>query len=192
MSADDQAFLDVLNSVPRQLKHFSDDIADYVEAHVDRVASTLRETLSHADWIPESARPRAPQKSQPIPFTVSVAPTALYTRVNKWVMKNKLLTGTFVVGFGAGLYMVQRNKALYHKKRRARRAGNGARLEAVVIAGSINEPIVRSIALDLERRGFVVFIVCESSYDEKLVLKEGSEDTEGILAWMTAHGMATA
>ena len=185
MSADDQAFLDVLNSVPRQLKHFSDDIADYVEAHVDRVASTLRETLSHADWIPESARPRAPQKSQPIPFTVSVAPTALYTRVNKWVMKNKLLTGTFVVGFGAGLYMVQRNKALYHKKRRARRAGNGARLEAVVIAGSINEPIVRSIALDLERRGFVVFIVCESSYDEKLVLKEGSEDIRPLLIDVT-------
>lgn len=185
MSADDQAFLDVLNSVPRQLKHFSDDIADYVEAHVDRVASTLRETLSHAEWIPESARPRVPQKPQNISLPASIAPTAFYTRVNKWVMKNKLLTGTFVVGFGAGLYMVQKRKALYHKKRRAKRAGNGARLEAVVIAGSISEPIVRSLALDLERRGFVVFIVCESEHDEKLVKKEGSEDIRPLLIDVT-------
>ena len=83
MSADDQTFLDVLNAVPRQVKHFSDDIADYVEAHVDKVASTLRETLSHVEWLPESARPRAPQKPQPISFTASAAPTALYTRVNR-------------------------------------------------------------------------------------------------------------
>ena len=185
MSADDQTFLDVLNAVPRQVKHFSDDIADYVEAHVDKVASTLRETLSHAEWLPESARPRAPQKAYPIIFTQSVAPTALYTRVNRWVMKNKVLTGTFFVGFAGGLYMIQRRKALYHKKRRAKRAGNGARLEAVVIAGSISEPIVRSLALDLERRGFVVFIVCESTHDEKLVQKEGSEDIRPLLIDVT-------
>ncbi len=190
MSADDQTFLDVLNSVPRQVKHFSDDIADYVEAHVDKVAATLRETLSHAEWIPESARPKTIQKPQSVPLTVAPV-TGLYNRVNTWVMKNKLLTGTFIVGIGAGLYMVQRRKALYHKKRRARRAGNGARLEVVVIAGSITEPIVKSLALDLERRGFVVYIVCDSMQDELSVQNMGSADIRPLLVDVTEPSAAS-
>ena len=181
MSADGQAFLDVLNSVPRHLKHFSDEVADYVEAQVDRAAAKLRETLSHAEWVPESVRPRPPPKPVSLPRSMSLAPATLYTRINSWVLRNKILTGTFVVGIGASIWMVHSNRAHYARKRRARRAGNGGRVEAVVIAGSFNEPIVKSLARDLERRGFIVYVVCESVHDEMLVQNEGSSDIRPLL-----------
>jgi hypothetical protein len=173
MSADDQAFLDVLNSVPRHIQRLSDDIANYVEVHVDKVAAALRESLSAVEWIPEAVRPKAPPKS---PAPMEIVPVGLCTRVYDWVLKNKILTGTFVIGFGASIFLVQRRKALYCKKRRAKRASNGARLEVVVIAGSISEPIVRSLALDLERRGFIVFVVCDDVQEELLVQNEARGD----------------
>jgi hypothetical protein len=180
MSADDQAFLDVLNSVPRHIQRFSDDIANYVEAQVDKAAATLRESLSAAEWIPEAARPRPPPKPPAAPMA-AIMPVGLYTRVQDWVLKNKILTGTFVIGFGASIYLVQRRKALYSKKRRAKRASNGARLEVVVIAGSISEPIVRSLALDLERRGFIVFVVCDDVQEELLVQNEARTDIRPLM-----------
>lgn len=181
MSADDQAFLDVLNSVPHHLQRFSDDIANYVEQHVDKAAATLRETLSAAEWIPEAARPRGPPRA-PARLASSVAlPVGLYSRIHDWVLKNKVLTGTFVIGLGASIYMVQRRKAIYYRKRRAKRASNGARMEVVVIAGSISEPIVRSLALDLERRGFVVFVVCDDVQEELLVQNEARSDIRPLM-----------
>ena len=180
MSADDQAFLDALNSVPRHVQRFSNDIANYVEDHVDRVARTLRDTLASADWIPESARPR-PVARAPEPSPVTALPGGVYARVQEWVLKNKVFTTAMVTGFGASVYMVQRRKASYNKKRRAKRGTNGARLEVVVISGSMNEPLVRSLALDLERRGFVVFIVCDDVQEELRVQSEGRSDIRPLV-----------
>lgn len=180
MSADDQAFLDTLNSVPRHVQRFSNDIANYVEDHVDRVARTLRDTLASADWIPESARPR-PVARAPEPSPVAALPGGVYARVQEWVLKNKVFTTAIVAGVGASVYMVQRRKALYNKKRRAKRGTNGARLEVVVISGSMNEPLVRSLALDLERRGFIVFIVCDDIQEELRVQSEGRSDIRPLV-----------
>ncbi|KAL5345676.1 hypothetical protein ACLOAV_009430 [Pseudogymnoascus australis] len=180
MSADDQAFLDALNSVPRHVQRYSNDIANYVEDHVDRVARTLRDTLASADWIPESARPR-PVARAPEPSPVTALPGGVYARVQEWVLKNKVFTTAIVAGFGASVYMVQRRKANYNKKRRAKRGTNGARLEVVVISGSMNEPLVRSLALDLERRGFIVFIVCDDVQEELRVQSEGRSDIRPLV-----------
>jgi hypothetical protein len=62
----------------------------------------------------------------------------------------------------------------YRKKRRAKKASNGARLEVVVLAGSPSEPITRSISLDLERRGFIVYIVCNTIEEEVIVVESMS------------------
>ncbi|ELR02286.1 hypothetical protein VC83_06465 [Pseudogymnoascus destructans] len=180
MSADDQAFLDALNSVPRHVQRYSNDIANYVEDHVDRVARKLRDTLASADWIPESARPR-PVARAPEPSSVTALPGGVYARVQAWVLKNKVFTTAIVAGIGASAYMVQRRKANYNKKRRAKRGTNGARLEVVVISGSMNEPLVRSLALDLERRGFIVFIVCDDVQEELRVQNEGRGDIRPLV-----------
>src|ERR1700738_3863122 len=101
MSADDQTFLDTLSAVPNDVKRFSGDIADYVDRHIEKVANSLRETLSSSPWIPESARPRPPPKP---PATSQVVPVGLYYRVEDWVRKHKLLTGTCIVGIGAAIF----------------------------------------------------------------------------------------
>ncbi|KFY44289.1 hypothetical protein V495_03519 [Pseudogymnoascus sp. VKM F-4514 (FW-929)] len=180
MSADDQAFLDTLNSVPRHVQRFSNDIANYVEDHVDKVARTLRDTLASADWIPEAARPK-PVARAPPPSPATALPGGVYARVQEWVLKNKVFTTVMVAGFGASVYMVQRRKANYNKKRRAKRGTNGARVEVVVISGSMNEPLVRSLALDLERRGFIVFIVCDDVQEELRVQSEGRSDIRPLV-----------
>jgi hypothetical protein len=173
MSADDQTFLDTLSAVPNDVKRFSGDVADYVDKHIESVARTLRETLSSSPWIPESARPKPPPRP---PAALKVVPVGLYDRVQNWIWTHKVFCGTTVLGLGVATFYAYRQRRSYGKKRRAKRASNGARIEVVVIAGPINEPIVRSLALDLERRGFIVFIVCSDVQEEVMVQNEARSD----------------
>lgn len=78
-------------------------------------------------------------------------------------------------------YYVTKRKSNYRKKRRAKRAATGARQEVVVIAGSPSEPITRSISLDLERKGFIVYIVCNTIEDEVLVQNEARQDIKPLM-----------
>lgn len=60
------------------------------------------------------------------------------------------------------------------------RACNGARSEVIVLAGPPSSPIVRSLSLDLERRGFIVYIVCSTMDEEQQVLSEGKADVRPL------------
>ncbi|KAE8451030.1 hypothetical protein EG329_004702 [Mollisiaceae sp. DMI_Dod_QoI] len=178
MSADDQAFLDILSSVPNDVKKYSSEVADYVDRHLEKVSNTLREALSSSKWIPESARPRPPPPP-PRTFEISASPSAL-RQLQGWVLKHKVLTTFIVLAIGGVTYKVIRRK-ISRKKRRAKRASNGARLEVVVIAGPPSEPIIRSISLDLERRGFIVYIVCNTIEEEVLVQNEARPDIKPLM-----------
>lgn len=94
---------------------------------------------------------------------------SLYDRASNWVSRHKVLTGLLVLTTGAVAYRGYTNSRYYRKARRAKRARNGARLEVVVIAGSPNLPLTRSLSLDMERRGFIVYIVCNTIDDEVMV-----------------------
>lgn len=143
---------------------------------MNQVAATLRETLSSSKWIPESARPRPPP---PPPRTVP-CPPSIYAQIHDWVMKNKILTTIIVIAAGGITYHIIKTKS-NRKKRRAKRAPNGARVEVVVVAGSPSEPITRSISLDLERRGFIVYIVCNTIEEEVLVQNESRPDIKPLM-----------
>lgn len=95
-------------------------------------------------------------------------------------MNNKILTTVIIVAAGGVTYHVIKRKS-NRKKRRAKRAGNGARLEVVVVAGSPSEPITRSVSLDLERRGFIVYIVCNTIEEEVLVQNESRPDIKPLM-----------
>ncbi len=95
-------------------------------------------------------------------------------------MKNKLLSTVIVLALGGATYYVVKQKS-NRKKRRAKRAGNGARLEVVVIAGNPSEPMTRSISLDLERRGYIVYIVCNTIEDEVMVQNESRPDIKPLM-----------
>ncbi|TGO59871.1 hypothetical protein BCON_0040g00140 [Botryotinia convoluta] len=187
MSADDQVFFDTLSSVPNDIKKYSNDVADYIERHIDKVATSIRVSLASAEWIPPSARPKPPPPTRNIAASQSV-----YTRIEQWVSKNKLLTGAIIVVMGGVTYYVIRKKSNYRKKRRAKRAATGARQEVVVIAGSPSEPITRSISLDLERRGFIVYVVCNTIEEEVLVQNESRQDIKPLMIDIVDPSSASA
>jgi hypothetical protein len=85
-----------------------------------------------------------------------------------------------VIAVGGITYHVISRKSS-KKKRRAKKASNGARLEVVVVAGSPIEPITRSISLDLERRGFIVYIVCNTIEEEVMVQNESRPDIKPLM-----------
>ncbi|RYP34175.1 hypothetical protein DL767_004402 [Monosporascus sp. MG133] len=165
MSADDQQFLDLLSSIPNQVRRYSGDVAEYVDKAVDGAAGHVREALMSASWLPESMRPEAPLPPPP----VQMVPLSTYERLQGWIVRHKILSGVFVVAVSYVTYRTVRHTKLLRKTRRAKRARNGSRLEVVVIAGSPTLPLTKSLALDMERKGFIVYIVCSSIEDEVLV-----------------------
>ncbi|KAM5355540.1 hypothetical protein ACJ41O_002186 [Fusarium nematophilum] len=165
MSADDQQFLDVLSSaIPAQLRRYSDDVADFIDQNVDRAAGVVRETLASSRWIPDSVRPKPPIK----PVETALALSRL-ERIQAWFGRHKILTGVIVLACGTVVYKGYLENRSSRKKRRAKRARNGGRTEVVVIAGSPTLPLTKSLSLDMERRGFIVYIVCNAAEDESMV-----------------------
>ncbi|KAH8596703.1 hypothetical protein B0O99DRAFT_619720 [Bisporella sp. PMI_857] len=179
MSADDATFLDTLASVPNDIRKYSNEVADYVDKHLEKASNTLREVLSTSPWIPESARPRPPPR--PRTFVESATPTSTFMRLHGWVMNHKFLTTIIVVSIGGITYYVVKRKSSNRKKRRAKKASNGARQEVVVVAGSPSEPLVRSVSLDLERRGYIVYVVCHTVEDEIIVQSESRQDVKPLM-----------
>lgn len=130
-----------------------------VERHFDFVASQLKE------WIPSDPASilRTPPKRLPPPTT--------YQAVTRWMDRHRALTAAAVAfavtgSVGAGMYV---RSLKVHKKRRARKSANGARTEVVVLAGAVASPLTSALALDLERRGFVVYVVASSAEEEHYV-----------------------
>lgn len=140
----------------------------------------LRESLSSSSWLPESARP-TPPAPQRTPLAAKLLPASYYEKAHSWIMDNKILTGSLILSIGATTYYVYRKRKAYGRKRRAKRASNGARLEVVVIASSPSEPITRSLSMDLERRGFIVYIICNSVEEEVMVQDESRPDIKPLL-----------
>jgi len=84
------------------------------------------------------------------------------------------LTAAIVTFVGTGGALVYWQRLGYrNRKRRAKRAVNGARKEVVVLAGPPASPATRSLMLDLERRGFIVYVLVGSVEEEAVVIEEG-------------------
>jgi hypothetical protein len=116
-----------LSAVPNDVKRYSSEIADSIDKHFESVATAIRETLSNSAWLPESARPSPPRKISPPPLP----PANYYTRAQEWVLKHKAAATIIITFIGiSGVYLYKRKRA-YFKKRRAKRASNGARKEVV-------------------------------------------------------------
>jgi hypothetical protein len=110
-------------------------------------------------------RPRG--RPQPPP-EASISSSA-YEKAQEWISRHQLLTGFVVLAAGVLVYRGYKKANLSRKTRRARRARNGSRLEVVVVAGDPRLPLTRSLSLDLERRGFIVYIACNTLDEEAMV-----------------------
>ncbi|KAK5992858.1 hypothetical protein PT974_06280 [Cladobotryum mycophilum] len=159
-----QQVLDTFANISTHLRKYTDHAAEFVDKNVDRAAGVVRETLSTAQWIPDTLRPVPPPKPE-----VIVVPLSKFQQVSDWIGNHKILTGLVIVACGTVAYKGYQNNKSMRKIRRAKRARNGGRTEVVVIAGSPRLPLTKSLALDMERRGFIVFIVCNATEDETMV-----------------------
>lgn len=121
---------DKLSSVPNDVRRYSNEIADYVNHQVDKAAGTLREALSSSQWIPESARPRPPPAPKPMAASSILPGSSTYAQIHSWVSRHKIWTAVIVIALGGITHHVVRRNTK-QRKRRAKRAGNGARLEVL-------------------------------------------------------------
>lgn len=134
-------------------------VAADVERHFDLVTTHIRE------WMPSD--PSALVKSPPR----RLPPPTAYQVITRWMDKHRALTAAFVAfavtgTVSTGIY-VQNRKA--NKKRRARKSPSGARTDVVVVAGATSSPLASAVALDLERRGFVVYVATSSTEEETYI-----------------------
>ncbi|KAJ5916159.1 hypothetical protein N7504_000174 [Penicillium tannophilum] len=174
MTSDDQFFFDYLASIPHDVRRYSEQVADSIDRSVDHAANAIRNTLSEQTWLPSSVRPpmRASQMRS--------SPRGLTDRVQDWMIRNRAWTAAILAFVGTGCVLLYGNKKLNAKRRKARKAGNGARKEIVVVAGSPHEPMTRAIATDLERRGYIVYVTVSSADEEHIVQSENRADIKAL------------
>lgn len=169
-----------------------DRIADSIERHFKAVASSLlewpvaasiRERIQSSPWLYEEISPRTPPPPPHRPITIS------YLRAcGRWVSEHRAVTAAVVAFVGTGAVIFYTRRRADRAKRRAKRAKNGARTEVVVLAGSPHSPLTKSLSLDLERRGFIVYIPVGSLSEEHVVLSEGRADVRPLHLDITSVG----
>ncbi|KAK5134641.1 hypothetical protein LTR08_006297 [Meristemomyces frigidus] len=143
------------------------DIAEDVERHFESVAGQLR------GYLPVDTsfvRPPPPPRRLPPPSTLQVA--------QRWMLRHQALTTAavaFVVTGSIGAFVFVRSRD-GKRKRRAKRSASGARTDVVVVVGAVANPLTSALYLDLERRGFVVYVVASTSEDEQYVRSQSRID----------------
>ncbi|KAH9840439.1 Fungal family of unknown function (DUF1776) [Teratosphaeria destructans] len=142
------------------------DIANDVERHFEQTAQQLRE------WMPQDtpfARPPPPKRLPP-PSALQIA--------SRWVSRHRATTAAavaFLVTGSIGAFVYVQNNSR-KRKRRARRSASGARTDVVVVAGAVANPLASALYLDLERRGFVVYVVANTAEDEQYIRSQSRVD----------------
>lgn len=177
MPTETGSLTDILSSMQFDIGQLSTDVADFIDGYLDKVSTSLRYTLSSSPWLPPKMRPQSLPTCRRPP--VKTVPLSYPRRILEWISKNKVWTGIFVVTLSGATYYIVKRK-ISRKKRKALRAKDGSRLEVVVIAGQPGEPFTRSVSLDLERRGYIVFILCSTSEEERLVQNESRPDIKPL------------
>ncbi|TFB02512.1 hypothetical protein CCMA1212_005046 [Trichoderma ghanense] len=159
-----QQVMDVLSSISGHFRRVTDNAAEFIDKGVDKASEAVRERLATVDWLPDIVKPLPPPKPE-----VVVVPLSTLEKLQGWIARNKYLIGAAVVITGTVAYKGYQQNKYVRKVRRAKRSKNGGRSEVIVIAGSPRLPLTKTLALDMERRGFIVFIVCNAVEDEAAV-----------------------
>lgn len=139
------------------------DVADSIENHFETVAVQIRE------WLPQTAKPPPPP-----PRRLPLASTS--QSIQRWISHNRALSAGIVAFVSTGALYVFIQTSNQYKRRKAKRSKNGARTEVVVLAGSPTSPITTSLALDLERRGFIVYVITSTPEEEQYVRNHSRVD----------------
>ncbi|KAK6351865.1 hypothetical protein TWF718_005010 [Orbilia javanica] len=163
------------------IKYHTSNMMDQADKHFESMATTIRQKTNDTSWIPQLPGRKIPPPPPPAaPVVIKGSAGKGLGAVWGWVKDHKwLVAGLVVVVVGGGVFVVK-SRRQRGRRRKALKAGNGARKEVVVIHGQPHDPIVKSTAHDLERRGFIVYIAVSSHEDEQVVLAEGKADIKPL------------
>jgi hypothetical protein len=163
----------------KALNYYYNWTSDFVATQQDKVVNS-----EYFDKLPE-LNPFSTSKPDP-KIIARKPPLSIYTKLSDHVCRNKIqYVSVFSIGIGTGSYYyynniyksTQQQKSIKFK-RRVPKLANGARGDVVLIVGSPTEPLTRLIALDFEKRGFVVYLTILDEKDFKYI--ESNQITEDI------------
>ena len=166
-----------LHDLTTEMSIILDSFNSFTEAidhHFEIVGRSVRDAFRDTPWLPNSIKPKPPPVPQRVP--VVAIPLSHFEAARVWVSAHRAWTAAVVAFVGTGAFIVWRRRRNDRVKRRAARAKNGSRTEVVVLAGSPHSPLTRSLSLDLERRGFIVYIPVSTLSEEQLVQSESRAD----------------
>ncbi|KAG7660379.1 uncharacterized protein J8A68_006113 [[Candida] subhashii] len=163
------------------LRRFYNQTTDYIsDKHDVFINSDYYEKLSNLNPFTKSndsilATNNNPWSSPP-PLPPS-STAATYDRVCDNISKNRMkYLSILSIGLGAtGIYFLWKRRANMsasmekRTKRRVPKLPNGARRDVILIIGSPTEPLTRLIALDFEKRGFIVYLTILDENDFKYI-----------------------
>ena len=163
-----------LDAISAQVNRITESIDEHFKAVASTlleypVAASIRETLQSSPWLYERPQPSPPPPKRILSVTYLGS-------AQRWVSEHRAVTAAVVAFIGTGVYVIWRQRRPDRIKRRAKRAKNGGREEVIILAGSPLSPLTKSLSLDLERRGFIVYIPVTSLPEEHLVQSEGRSD----------------
>ena len=168
--------------MPQDVAHYGNRIADYIEQHSNHIAAEIRDVLESATWLPESMRPPRSQSSHFF-SRAPPPPQSFFEKTVAWVSRNRTAIAIIVAFAGTTAVLIHKRRRAHARKRRAKKFANGAKKEIVVLAcSSFHDPLTRSLALDLERRGYIVYITVSSTEEDSLVQSETKPDIRPL--WM--------
>lgn len=148
-------------------------------------ASSLKDTLLNMN-LSETLGKLSPQSLGVVGRKPAIQHNASYVdrlRENLQLHKQRYIT-ILTIGIGLGVVLIAKNydvlkmKHRNKKRRRAPKLPNGARRDLILVIGSPTEPLTRLIALDFEKRGFLVYLTILDEKDIRYI--ESNPITEGI------------
>jgi hypothetical protein len=128
MSSDDQHFLDHLGRVSSDIRKFSTDVLDASDRHIHDAATSLSGYLNAI--LPSSWALRRP----PVPEPPAIIQQSYLQQLQLWTSRHRALAAAlaaFVATGAVGGLVLYSQSGAQSRKRRAKRAKNGARKEVV-------------------------------------------------------------
>lgn len=159
-----------LSVIENTIENTVEDVANSFDSMTDKISESLRITLGDQSWLPKSTKPLS---RPPAPMAT---PVGYFESSRDWVSRHRAITAAVVCFLGTGAFLIWRQRRLNRVKRRAKRGKNGQRTDVVILAGPPSAPLTRSLSLDLERRGFIVYIPVNSLWEERLIQAESKPD----------------
>ncbi|EMG48799.1 hypothetical protein SBY92_004084 [Candida maltosa Xu316] len=161
-----------IESTIRTLRYYYNQAGEFIEDQQNKITnSSYYEKLSKyvdGNGLPKIATSFSSSSISSDP--IKPPHHTIWERLVDRVSHNKLKYGTiFTVGLGVTAYFVSKSMTVKHGKRRVPKLANGARRDVILIVGSPTEPLTRSIAIDFEKRGFIVYITLLDANDVKYV-----------------------